>query len=240
MNFQRGWILYSLIYAVFACLSFGCASDGALDARKAQAARSRVLKTREAETYPFSLKPTGDASLDAIVGVMIQVANEKVESMEKVVAAGSNNMFEVVNTRMEEEFAKRELGDPTTEQRAQVRAEVSKNLTPEERGALTSACSVYEKAAGSYRKDEKKNQQVMAKAAADLAAKIATIQQGGGEGALAVGLSMFGGDDNSPIGKASKQADYSTDVIDDCDYVIEANESRATDALAIMNLGGKK
>ncbi len=55
---------------------------------------------------------------------------------------------------------------------------------------------------------------------------------------MGVGLSIFGGGDKkSPIALAQHQADYATDVIDDCDFVIDSNEARATDALALQNMG---
>ncbi len=156
----------------------GCASGGAASIEDVQQARGRVIKVREKETFPFVLKPTGDGSLDAIVGIMIQVSNEKVESMEKIVAAGSDNMFTMVNTRMEEEYAVRKLSDPTAEQRAQVREEISKKLSPEERKSLASACASYEAAAGAYKRDEKKNTEVIVKCVADLAAKVIAIKEG--------------------------------------------------------------
>lgn len=239
VHFSR--IVTVAFLVLLAALSTGCASDGAMGPREVQAARARVTKVRDAQKYPFALKPTGDATLDAIVGTMVQVANEKVENMEKVVAAGSSNLFDTVNARMEEEFAKQNIADPTAEQRAQVRAKVSAGLTADDRKALAEACEKYEDAAGAYRRDEKKNAEVIAKCAADLAAKAAALKGSGAKAGAGIALGLFGGgEDESPIGKAQAQADYASEVIRDCDFVIKANESRATDSLAMMNLGGRK
>ena len=217
-------------------LATGCA--GATKTADTQKARAELIKIKEEAGYPFKVTPTGDASLDGIVGLFTQLANEKVQQEEKIVAAASNPQFGMIDQRMEAVLKEKKLSNPTLEERQQVRAEVSKGLSAEDRTELTRACSKYDEAATAYRKNNDANMKALAKATADLAAKAAIIKEGGTAGAATVGLSMFGVGEKLPLALAYEQTDRATEVIELANKIIDANESRATEMLAMANLDG--
>ena len=211
----------------------GC--NGEMKTEDVRAEREKLMELKKDNGFPLKLKETGDGTLDAGLGLIIEMANRKMEECEKVVAVGANPQFQMVDDRMEQRFKELGIKDPTLEERQKVRGEVSAGLTPEERKDLANASRVYEQTAAAYRKDQDANNKKFLGLVKDLGVKIAAVAQGGGAGAALVALASAG-----PAAKAQDQLDVATDAWGICDRIIAAYEARAVDAMAMSNLSSGK